>query len=113
MHFALLLLLIFSRAVLAQNLSDTVLIDHTQGFVDPSAQFSSLTEDKVNTAMVQSISDVAKVIGIETIAEFVETEYMRQKLVEMGITYSQGYHIHKPIKLESRAFTETVNQSRL
>jgi diguanylate cyclase (GGDEF)-like protein/PAS domain S-box-containing protein len=69
----------------------------------------NLVDDTVNTAMVKSISDVAQAIGIETIAEFVETEESRQKLIEIGITYSQGYHIHKPIKLESVAFAERTN----
>ncbi len=64
----------------------------------------NITEDAVDYAMVKSISDVAQAIGIETIAEFVETEDIRQKLIEIGITYSQGYHIHKPTRLESTAF---------
>lgn len=66
----------------------------------------NLVEDGVNTAMVKSIADVASAIGIETIAEFVETEKIKQKLTEIGISYSQGYHIHKPQKLESTAFIE-------
>lgn len=60
----------------------------------------NLCEDAVNTAMIKSIADVAKAIGIDTIAEFVETEEIQQKLTEIGITYSQGYHIHKPVKLD-------------
>jgi len=64
----------------------------------------NINEDEVDYAMVKSISDVAKAIGIETIAEFVENEEIRQKLIKIGITYSQGYHIHKPTKLEPEAF---------
>jgi diguanylate cyclase (GGDEF)-like protein/PAS domain S-box-containing protein len=67
----------------------------------------NITEDDVDYAMVKSISDVAKAIGIETIAEFVENEEIRQKLIDIGITYSQGYHIHKPTRLESDAFVAT------
>lgn len=69
----------------------------------------NLTEDDVSLAMVKSISDVATAIGIETIAEFVETEEIRQKLIEIGITYSQGYHIHKPVKLDTISF-DTLSQ---
>lgn len=65
----------------------------------------NLNEDSVNTAMVKSISDVAKAMEIETIAEFVETEEIRQKLIDIGVSYSQGYHIHKPEKLETEAFS--------
>jgi len=67
----------------------------------------NITEDEVDYAMVKSISDVAKAIGIETIAEFVENEDIRQKLINIGISYSQGYHIHKPTKLEPAAFQTT------
>lgn len=66
----------------------------------------NLTEDAVSFAMVKSISDVAKAIGIETIAEFVESEEVRETLVELGITYSQGYHIHKPVKLDVNSFAK-------
>ncbi len=65
----------------------------------------NLTKDSVDYAMVKSISDVAKAIGIETIAEFVESEDIRQKLIDIGITYSQGYHIHKPVTLDMSAFS--------
>jgi len=65
----------------------------------------NLTHDPVDLAMVKSISDVAKAIGIETIAEFVETQEIREKLIDIGITYSQGYHIHKPVRLEAGAFS--------
>jgi len=67
----------------------------------------NITEDEVDYAMVKSISDVAKAIGIETIAEFVENKDIRQKLIDIGITYSQGYHIHKPTRLDPAAFETT------
>jgi len=63
----------------------------------------NLCNEAVNTVMIKSIADVAGAIGIETIAEFVETEEVQNKLTEIGITYSQGYHIHKPVKLDSFA----------
>mgnify|MGYP003672900018 CR=1 FL=1 len=69
----------------------------------------NLSEDAVSLAMVKSISDVASAIGIETIAEFVETEEVRTKLTELGITYSQGYHIHKPVKLDINRFNSLAN----
>lgn len=65
----------------------------------------NITADLIDYTMVKSICDVAKAIGIETIAEFVETEEIRQKLIDIGVSYSQGYHVHKPTKLEPGAFT--------
>jgi diguanylate cyclase (GGDEF)-like protein/PAS domain S-box-containing protein len=69
----------------------------------------NLSDDAVSLAMVKSISDVATAIGIETIAEFVESEDIRKKLTELGITYSQGYHIHKPVKLDINRFEKLLN----
>lgn len=69
----------------------------------------NLCQDAVNTAMIKSIADVASAIGIETIAEFVETEEIQNKLAEIGITYSQGYHIHKPVKLSTFDLDRTSN----
>lgn len=71
----------------------------------------NLTQDDVSLAMVKSISDVAKAIGIETIAEFVESQAIREKLIELGITYSQGYHIHKPVKLDINSFAKLSDES--
>ena len=63
--------------------------------------------------MVKSISDVAKAIGIETIAEFVETEEIREKLIDIGISYSQGYHIHKPEKLIEGEFGFSIKRDTI
>ncbi len=73
----------------------------------------NLIDDPINTAMVKSISDVAKAIGIETIAEFVETEEIREKLIDIGISYSQGYHIHKPEKLIEGEFGFSIKRDTI
>ena len=64
----------------------------------------NLADNAIDNAMVKSICDVAKAMGIETIAEFVEDEIILQRLKEIGIDFSQGYHIHKPMKLDEQAF---------
>ncbi len=64
----------------------------------------NLADNAVDNAMVKSICDVAKAMGIETIAEFVEDEVILQRLKEIGVDFSQGYHIHKPMKLDEQAF---------
>ncbi len=69
----------------------------------------NLTDNAVDFAMVKSICDVAQAMGIETVGEFVENEEIRQQLITIGIDYSQGYHIHKPIRLESSAFKISVS----
>jgi len=55
--------------------------------------------DKVNAAMVESVNQIGHVMGLKTIAEFVETAQARTMLGKMGVDYIQGYLIGKPIPL--------------
>jgi len=57
----------------------------------------------IDLAMVKSINDIGKVMGKQTIAEFVETEGIFMILTELGVDYAQGYHIGKPIPLDEVA----------
>ncbi len=50
----------------------------------------------VNMAMVNSINDVAKAMGMETVAEFVESTEIMVELGKMGVDFAQGYGIAKP-----------------
>lgn len=53
--------------------------------------------EKENTLfLVESIVRIAKKFGIKTVAEFVATEAIQKKVLELGIDYSQGYYIAKP-----------------
>lgn len=56
--------------------------------------------DQVDKAMVKSIHDVAKAIGIKTVAEFVESEEILVALQAMGVDYAQGYAVAKPSLLD-------------
>lgn len=59
-----------------------------------------LVEDPISQAMVKAISDVAKVMKLKTIAEFVENNAILEKLEELGVDYAQGYGVGRPIPLE-------------
>jgi EAL domain-containing protein (putative c-di-GMP-specific phosphodiesterase class I) len=50
--------------------------------------------------MVNSIHQLGSVIGIKTIAEFVENEAILKMLAEIGVDYAQGYGISKPMPLD-------------
>lgn len=56
----------------------------------------TLLENKVDKAMVGSIHQVGSVMGLKTIAEFVENDAILLELTHMGIDYGQGYGIGKP-----------------
>ena len=51
-------------------------------------------------AMVQSINQIAHVMGKQTIAEFVESEALLDCLRAMGVDFAQGYAIGRPQPLK-------------
>ncbi len=55
-----------------------------------------MIDDPVDMAMVACIVQVGKVMGIKTIAEFVENEAIKRELMFMGVDYGQGYWISRP-----------------
>jgi len=55
--------------------------------------------DPTSVAMVRAIADIARVMEIKTIAEYVENQEIRDKLLEMGIDYVQGFGVAKPSSL--------------
>ena len=57
-------------------------------------------EDPVYEAMVRSINEVGHVMGKKTIAEFVENDNVRDKLVSIGVDFVQGYGIGMPVPFE-------------
>jgi diguanylate cyclase (GGDEF)-like protein/PAS domain S-box-containing protein len=52
--------------------------------------------DPIDMAMVNSIKDVAKAMGMETVAEFVESTEIMVELGKMGVDFAQGYGVAKP-----------------
>ncbi len=56
----------------------------------------ALSEKKDDQIIVRAIAMVAKDMGIQSIAEFVETEETMKLLQEYGVDYAQGFLIGKP-----------------
>ena len=52
--------------------------------------------DGIDKAFVESINQIGQVMGLQTIAEFVEDDSILEILTELGVNYAQGYGIHKP-----------------
>lgn len=80
---------------------DRVLFDLIRGFqveflkIDGSIIFDIL-HGPVNLAKVTAIKQVAKKIGVKTIAELVENEEIIAKLRAIGIDFAQGFAISRP-----------------
>ena len=55
-----------------------------------------IVDDPIDRAMVKSINDIGHVMGMKTIAEFVENDEIKGMLRLIGVNYAQGYGIGKP-----------------
>ena len=69
---------------------------------------ADMVNNKIDHAMVTAINEVGHVMGIKTIAEYVENEQIIKKLRDINVDYGQGYGIEqpKPIK-EILTFSKT------
>ena len=56
----------------------------------------NILEDEYSLHIVETIVIFAKKEGIKTVAEFVSTEAIYNKIIELDIDYSQGYYLGKP-----------------
>jgi len=60
----------------------------------------NMTKEATDRAIVQSIDDIAKSLGKETIAEFVGDMGTEHALKQIGVNYVQGFYIDKPMPFE-------------
>lgn len=56
----------------------------------------TLDREPAQRAFVEAMQQLAQALGVETIAEFVENEYVFEALKEIGVNYGQGYYLGKP-----------------
>ena len=67
-----------------------------------------ITDNRISESMVAAITQVAKVMDLVTVAEYVETEKTRKLISELGVDFAQGHAIGKPVPLED--VLEQLNQ---
>lgn len=58
-----------------------------------------VTGNRVSEAMIAAITQVARVMGLATVAEYVNSEPVRHKVRELGVDYAQGYYVGEPVPL--------------
>lgn len=56
----------------------------------------NIASNPVDLAMVEAINKISHVMGLQTVAEFVECEEVLEMLVTLGIEYAQGYLLGRP-----------------
>ncbi|MGL6342021.1 MAG: EAL domain-containing protein [Waterburya sp.] len=61
----------------------------------------NIINEECDRAIVHSINEVAHLMGIKTIAEFVETDQILEHLGKISIDYAQGYVMGKPTEIAS------------
>jgi len=59
-----------------------------------------MLDDRIDRAMVTAIRQIAAVIGIRTVAEWVESAALAAALAAIDVDYAQGYGIAKPAPLQ-------------
>ena len=53
-----------------------------------------------SASLVRAVGQLATSMGIETVAEYVETPEICMRLIELQVQFGQGYALGRPIKLE-------------
>ncbi|WP_442936938.1 sensor domain-containing phosphodiesterase [Nostoc sp.] len=59
----------------------------------------NIVDNPVDNAIVTAITQIGSVMGIQTIAEFVENDAILKRITALGIDYAQGYGIAVPCPL--------------
>ena len=60
-----------------------------------------ITENRISESMVAAITQVAKVMDLKTVAEYVETKASRKLITELGVHYAQGHGVGKPEAIDA------------
>jgi EAL domain-containing protein (putative c-di-GMP-specific phosphodiesterase class I) len=61
---------------------------------------TGLVGNEVDQAMVEAVHHIGHMMGLETIAEWVESRAILLKLRQIGINYGQGYALGYPRPLD-------------
>ncbi|MFQ3282406.1 MAG: EAL domain-containing protein (putative c-di-GMP-specific phosphodiesterase class I) [Reinekea sp.] len=72
----------------------------------------NIIENPIDLEFVTSINGIGHVMGMKTIAEFVESEEILEKITEIGVDYAQGYALGKPIPLEALIQSTVLNAKK-
>ncbi|MEW8506652.1 MAG: EAL domain-containing protein [Candidatus Thiodiazotropha sp.] len=61
---------------------------------------SNMVKDPVDRAMVESINEIGHLMGLQTIAEYVENDQTLEQLIDIGVDYAQGFGVVRPMPLD-------------
>jgi len=72
---------------------------------------TGVIDDPLDNVAVRSFVDAAAVIGLTTVAEFVGSASVLERLREIGVDYAQGYFLHRPEPFEAVLAGATGNEA--
>lgn len=62
---------------------------------------TNMTADAIDYAVVESIQNIARVMGIKTVAESVEDQSVLSALTRVGVDFAQGFFLGRPVPLHT------------
>jgi len=62
---------------------------------------NNMANDSVDHSMVEAIHRIGHQVGLKTIAEYVESEAVLNRLRAIGVDFAQGNYLHRPEPLET------------
>ncbi len=74
-----------------------------------------IVDDRISYAMVESIHNIGHIMGLSTVAEFVENNLITEKLKSIGIDYGQGYALNMPAPIleQLEQFSRSVEEAKV
>ena len=90
------------------------MIDYNGDLVKIDGMFvRDIVDDIIDEEMVPSITGIAKAMGKLTIAEFVENDAIKEKLLDIGVDYIQGYGVARPKPLRLFHSSKTAIKNKV
>jgi diguanylate cyclase (GGDEF)-like protein/PAS domain S-box-containing protein len=71
---------------------------------------TGVIDDPLDDVAVRSFVDAAAVIGLTTVAEFVESSSVLERLRQIGVHYAQGFFLHRPEPFETLLSHAVINR---
>jgi Amt family ammonium transporter len=65
-------------------------------------------ESEVSRSMVTAITEIARVMEVETVAEYVSSEAVLEAVRDLGVDWAQGYFVGEPIRMRDIVEDDTV-----
>jgi diguanylate cyclase len=69
-----------------------------------------IIDDPLDAAAVRCFVDVARVVGVKTVAEYVDRPEILRRVTDIGIDYAQGFLLHRPEPIEN-VFADPVRDA--